>query len=293
MKMKDERVIQRVIEKFKDNNLIQLFTPTVGGLSAYDYYIHEDKQKEMVKLNSPNGEIKALRYDSTISMITSKLVEEGNYFYMEPQFSYDFEQMNIIERSQLGVEYVAKQSQQEKGNLNFETCMLLVKEISNLLCSGEYQIELSNSKIMDGLMSSLGLTSHQEKELKYYVARKNEHKTIEVMNKYAVDIPVQKQFLEQTRMREYLSNSVIKGEKLKIPTAIQQWIGSMVPLNNRLEQELIIDFNVSAYLNYYEGNIIKVYDMESHKEIISGGEYAFPEYDIRGCGFSIKLGSVK
>lgn len=284
------KMIQEVIEKFKENKLIQIFTPTVGEFSAYNNYVHEDHQKEMVKLTSPNGEIQALRYDSTISMITSKLVEEeGDFFYMEPQFSYDFEQMGIVERRQLGVEYITKQPQKGKMNHNFETCMLLVKEISNLLCEGEYQIEVSYSNLMDELILPLRFPSRQEEELKYYIARKNERKAIELMNKHGIELFIQKRFFEQAKIREYFDEVLMKSETLNVPEKIQTWIKSMIPLNKKLEKQLIFDFNPSVYLNYYEGNIFKVYDLESHKEIISGGEYFFSEYNIRGCGFSIKL----
>ena len=179
MKNKKENqteILEALIEKFKDNKLIQLFTPTVSALSVYDSYVDADHQKEIVKLNGPNGEVEALRYDSTIAMITSKLFsKEGHFFYREPQFSYDFDQLKIRERTQLGVEYVQKKSE-IKGSSYFETCMLLVKEISDLLCAGSYQIELSNSKIMDDLLLPMKLEEKVAENLKYYIGRKNERK---------------------------------------------------------------------------------------------------------------------
>lgn len=294
LKLKHESMLDTLIQKLKRNHLTQLFTPTVVNFSLYEKYVHEDHLKQIVKLNSPNGEIKALRYDSTISMIVSKLPEnKEHFFYIEPQFLYDFDNMRIQESTQLGVELIEyqKNNTNEKTNLisNFEKCILLVKEISDLICTGEYQIEVSNSNLIDTLISPINLEWKSTCDLKHYISRKNERKVIDVLEKNQVAKETQEELLKLMRIRGLPNEIESTSNEVELPEEVCKWLDSIGVLNKKLDQSVIIDLTSSDRLTYYQGNVFKVYDLTSHKEIISGGEYVFEDFGISGCGFSIKL----
>ncbi|GAB6109758.1 ATP phosphoribosyltransferase regulatory subunit [Fusibacter bizertensis] len=294
LKLKHESMLDTLIQKLKRNHLTQLFTPTVVNFSLYEKYVHEDHLKQIVKLNSPNGEIKALRYDSTISMIVSKLPEnKEHFFYIEPQFLYDFDNMRIQESTQLGVELIEyqKNNTNEKTNLtsNFEKCILLVKEISDLICVGEYQIEVSNSNLIDTLISPINLEWKSTCDLKHYISRKNERKVIDVLEKNQVAKETQEELLKLMRIRGLPNKIVSTSNEVELPEEVCKWLDSIGVINKKLDQSVIIDLTSSDRLTYYQGNVFKVYDLTSHKEIISGGEYVFEDFGISGCGFSIKL----
>ncbi len=294
LKDNNNSILASVVKKLQVNKLTQLFTPTVIDLSVYEKYVHEDHLKQVVKLISPNGEVKVLRYDSTITMITSNLVkDQDNIFYIEPQFSYDVDNMKIQETTQIGVEFLIHQPSNEKVErdkmLNFEKCLFLVKELSELICTGEYQIEVSQSKLVDILIKPITLDMRSENEIKHYISRKNERKVLDVLKRNMVNKPVQDQLLKLMRIREPLIALKHKSDEINIPREVKTWMESIDTLNEKLGQSLIIDLTSSDRLTYYQGNVFKVYDLTSHKEIISGGEYYFEDYGLMGCGFSIKL----
>lgn len=297
LKENNNSKLASVVKKLQVNNLKQLFTPTVIDLSVYEKYVHEDHLKQIVKLISPSGEVNALRYDSTITMITSNLVnDQDNIFYIEPQFSYDIDNMKIQETTQLGVEFVINHPSvgiKEKTELekmkSFEKCMLLVKELSELICAGEYQIEVSHSKLVDILIKPITLEVKSVNELKHYISRKNERKVLDVLKKNKVNKSEQDQLLKLMRIREPLIELKHKSVEINLPREVKTWMESICKLNEKLDQSLLIDLTASDRLTYYQGNVFKVYDMTTHKEIISGGEYYFEDYGLSGCGFSIKL----
>lgn len=297
LKDNNNSILESVVKKLQVNNLTQLFTPTVVDLSVYEKYVHEEHLKQIVKLISPNGEVKAIRYDSTITMITSNLVkDQDRLFYIEPQFSYDSDNMKIQETIQLGVEFVISHPKvginekvESDKMLNFEKCMLLVKELSELICSDEYQIEVSHSKLVDILIKPITLDLKSENELKHYISRKNERKVLDVLKKNKVSKSEQDQLLNMIRIREPLITLKHKSNEINLPREVKTWVESIGTLNEKLDQSIMIDLTASDRLTYYQGNVFKVYDMASHKEIISGGEYYFEDYGLSGCGFSIKL----
>ncbi|MDH8678209.1 ATP phosphoribosyltransferase regulatory subunit [Fusibacter bizertensis] len=278
---------ESVIQELRKENLVQLFTPTVIDFSLYEKYVHVAHQNQIVKLSAPNGIVKALRYDSTISMIASNQVHsDDKFFYIEPQFAYDFDNLKIMETTQLGVEFIEGQSDHISS---FEKCILLAKSLADLLCTGEYQIEVSHTDLVDTLTRDIELDLKSTNDLKHYISRKNERKVLDVLEKNQVDPLIQNRLLELSRIRASVTELTSNENSFDFPNEINEWLSKMMTLNLNINQPLVIDFTSSYRLTYYKGNVFKVYDMTSHKEIISGGEYCFKAYGVRGCGFSIKL----
>ena len=77
--------------------------------------------------------------------------------------------------------------------------------------------------------------------------------------------------------------------KLNLPKAIRSWLEGIGALNI---DGVTIDLTVSDRLNYYSGNVFKIYDLNAHKMILSGGMYTLKDNGIKGVGFSVETAVI-
>jgi ATP phosphoribosyltransferase regulatory subunit HisZ len=99
--MGKEKAIETILEKaFK-----RIQTPTLLPLKTIEPFVHPDHHGQIAKMISPSGEVLALRYDSTLSLVVSEGVKKQNsVYYMEPKFSFDFNKNRVEETMQIGIE---------------------------------------------------------------------------------------------------------------------------------------------------------------------------------------------
>ena len=95
------KAIETILEKaFK-----RIQTPTLLPLKTIEPFVHPDHHGQIAKMVSPSGEVLALRYDSTLSLVVSEGAKKQNrVYYMEPKFSFDFNKNRVVETMQIGIE---------------------------------------------------------------------------------------------------------------------------------------------------------------------------------------------
>ena len=283
--MGKEKAIETILEKaFK-----RIQTPTLLPLKTIEPFVHPDHHGQIAKMISPSGEVLALRYDSTLSLVVSEGVKKQNsVYYMEPKFSFDFNKNRVEETMQIGIERFMTQADLLDDRRYFEM-VALAEELASSICEGPFITEVSHTDGLDSLIGVMTLSSSETLKLKHYISRKNKQQSQKLMIKNRIAVDAQQQLLALMDCRGSYDEVLSKLVELSPPIGILNWVRTLEGLEKQSKGKLVIEPTASDRLGYYRGNTFKIYDILNHREIISGGCYAFDAFDVKGVGFSIYL----
>lgn len=256
-------------------------------------------QESLVKVLSGFGDVLALRYDNTTSIIQNIVPKweeemELKLFYNSMVYRNDT-RTGAQEIKQLGVEYLGDSGLD--GDVEVTLLALNILEKFN----EEFVLEFSNSKYIRGLFQAMKLDGIQEKKLKDLIYRKNKFEILEYAKTLDLDKEIEDCLINifdfqgdiskvAGNAKKYYMNDTMK-EALKEIMVLKDYV-----LKNGYSKRIHFDLSMVTELSYYDGIIFKGYYPNVFSEIISGGRYdaftvVFGE-KIPALGFSLDLSAL-
>lgn len=279
----------KIIEAILEKEFERIQTPTLLPLKDIEPFIHPDHHGQIAKMISPSGDVLALRYDSTLSLVVSESAKkQKSVYYMEPKFSFDFNKNCVVETMQIGIERFTTEKDRCHDSRYFEM-VSLAEELAQSLCEGPFITEVSHTDGLDSLIGTMALSNSETLKLKHTISRKNKQQSQKLMTKNKIDLEAQQKLLALMDCRGSYVEVLSKMVKLSPPEGVLAWVRTLEALDRQSKGQLVIEPTASDRLGYYRGNTFKIYDISSHREIISGGCYAFDAFGVEGVGFSIYL----
>lgn len=255
-------------------------------MQAFESYVHPEHVPQMVKLIAPSGMVEVLRYDSTIACASAyDATTQNNVYYDEPRFYYDFAKGQIVEEDQMGVEWMMGADEKvDTEKLYYTEVLPLAIQIAETMTEGAYQLELGRTGILEAILACEPEEKVDLERLSYYFSRKNKRKVSEAFTENSKTL---ERVLAVMGCRGSYNRVLDEVSKLNLPESIRMWLKGIGALNM---DGVTIDLTVSDRLNYYSGNVFKIYDLNAHQVILSGGMYVLKENGIKGVGFSVETG---
>lgn len=277
-----------ILKRLKEQGLSAYNSKTVLPLEAFESYVHPEHMPQMVKLIAPSGMVEVLRYDSTIACAAAyDATTQNNFYYDEPRFYYDFTKGQIIEEDQMGVEWMMRTNENvDTEKLYYSEVLPLAIQIAEIMTEGAYQLELGRTGILEAILACYPEEKVDLERLSYYFSRKNKRKVSETFTENSKTLEL---ILAVMGCRGSYKRVLEEVSKLNLPESIRMWLEDIGALNM---DGVTIDLTVSDRLNYYSGNVFKIYDLNAHQMILSGGMYALKENDIKGVGFSVETAVI-
>lgn len=277
-----------ILKLLSDKGLSTYNSKTVLPLDAFESYVHPEHMPQMVKLIAPSGMVEVLRYDSTIACAASyDATTQNNFYYDEPRFYYDFSKRQIIEEDQMGAEWMmGAEENVDTEKLYYTEVLPLAIQIAKTMTEGAYQLELGRTGILEAILACYPDEKVDLERLSYYFSRKNKRKVSETFTENSKTLEL---VLAVMGCRGSYNRVVEAVSKLNLPEAIRRWLEGIGALNI---DGVTIDLTVSDRLNYYSGNVFKIYDLNAHQMILSGGMYVLKENGIKGVGFSVETAVI-
>lgn len=277
-----------ILKLLKGKGLRAYNSKTVLPLEAFESYVHPEHVPQMVKLIAPSGMVEVLRYDSTIACATAyDPTSTNNFYYDEPRFYYDFTKGQIVEEDQMGVEWMmGAEENVDTERLYYTEVLPLAIQIAKTMTEGAYQLELGRTGILEAILACDPEEKVDLERLSYYFSRKNKRKVSETFTENSKTLEL---VLTVMGCRGSYNKVLEEVSKLNLPKAIRSWLEGIGALNI---DGVTIDLTVSDRLNYYSGNVFKIYDLNAHKMILSGGMYTLKDNGIKGVGFSVETAVI-
>jgi|GEM_PF-3933288 len=283
----------------------QIQTPLILNHTHSMPFMTVETQQKQVKLQGLNGEMLALRGDSTIALILCGVVKNidpsstHRIYYDEPNFYQDFDKRVIAEVRQVGVEIISNQNETD-----FVEVLGLAIAIAQKVCGPQILVEISHATLLKQVINRIADDDAKKYEaLLYYLNRKNTREALKQLNDSSsfdtVKIMIEEllttpKSLDECIYRLASLNTIASIELIESFQPILNWLTN---IQSEIKGMLSEDFGtVSMHFDpaliidkpYYTGETFKIYDTKRHVNIITGGTYRFDTYDVNGCGFSIK-----
>lgn len=285
----------RVLNIFGAHGYELIKTPT---LEYIDVYSKDGMQKpDLYNLINRQGEVLALCNDMTASIArfvcSNNSLPKGakKYCYIADTFRYPrLYQGKNHQFLQAGVEFIGK------SGIDSDVAVINLANLTMRHCNvHDFTIHLGSSEFLNRLFHDFGI----EKEV-----RKQVYALID-----AKDYVTLRGLLEETLNEEdasFLIDLMLKGGKLryilKLITKLegksaQKELLYLKEVYEKLEslgvENIVFDFSIYSYAEYYTGIIFSLYVEGAGKSVISGGrcDKLFLSYgkDLADCGFGLDI----
>lgn len=278
----------KILKQLTECGINAFYSKTVFPIQTFEPYVHPEHLSKLVKLISPSGAVEVLRYDSTIACASAFTpFTQSCFFYDEPRFYFDFDKGQIIEEDQMGIEWMVPfEETLDTENLYFEKVLPLAIQIAEIMTEGAYQLELGKTGILESIFETYPQNDVDLERLNYYFSRKNKRKVSDTLsdNRKLLDLVLT--LMASRGSYQQISDHLFN---IKLPSSFHTWLERIKTVDLK---QLTIDLTASNRLNYYSGNVFKIYDLKAHEVIISGGMYTFSTKGVKGVGFSVETGRL-
>ncbi len=280
------------LKTFKSFGYEYIKTPTVEYI---DVYLQNGAQKpNLYNLINHQGEVLALCNDMTSSIAryvsASNINEPSKYCYLADTFRYPrLYQGKSHEFTQAGVEYV------DGKGLNADSEIIyLANKVLKELNINDFTIHIGSALFLDQLFKDFNLNDEQIKNIYSIIENKNyvelENALLNSLSeddaKFILEI-----ILKGGRLNyiEKLINT-LNGKKSCEELNYLKNVYSLLKEFN--VENIIFDFSIFPYANYYSGLIFEIYVDEAKKSVATGGRcdiFKHFDKDLTDIGFGIDV----
>ena len=280
------------LKTFKSFGYEYIKTPTVEYI---DVYLQNGAQKpNLYNLINHQGEVLALCNDMTSSIAryvsASNINEASKFCYLADTFRYPrLYQGKKHEFTQAGVEYVGG-----KGlNADAEIIYLANKALKELHIN-DFTIHIGSALFLDQLFKDFDLNDEQIKNIYSIIENKN---YVELENCLLNSLSEED--------AKFIFEIILKGGRLnyieklinklndKKSCAELKYLKDVYSLLKQYNVEnIIFDFSIVPYANYYSGLIFEIYVDEAKKSVATGGRcdiFKHFDKDLTDIGFGIDV----
>lgn len=257
----------------KKYNEIQLsaFEDIQVKKSIYD----KAKMDSMVKVVNKNSDLLTLRLDNTSGILKKVIPKIGinesiKLFYDSKVFRKDITS-NIREIRQLGVECIGKGLEADKE------IIAMTLEILDKF-NGDFILEISNSKYIEGLIEVLALSEKDELKLKELLYTKNRFELRDFLNEKEIKDDLKKIVEDLLNLQGRFKELIKRAKDNCVNETMELGIKEIEQLNAYIDklgysEYIQYDFSMIMEFSYYDGLIFKGYYPNHYKDIICGGRY--------------------
>lgn len=285
----------KVLNIFESHGYELIKTPT---LEYIDVYSKDGMQKpDLYNLINRQGEVLALCNDMTASI--ARFVCSNNslpngpkkYCYIADTFRYPrLYQGKNHQFLQAGVEFIGK------GGIDSDVAIISLASLTMRHCNvHDFTIHLGSSEFLNRLFLDFGIEKDTRKKI-YALIDSKDYVTLrslleETLNEskasFLIDL-----MLKGGRLR-YMDNLIKELEGTKALEELLYLKQVYERLNMLGVSNIVFDFSIYSYAEYYTGIIFNVYVEGARKSVISGGrcDKLFKEYgkDLEDIGFGLDI----
>ncbi|MEA3422448.1 MAG: ATP phosphoribosyltransferase regulatory subunit [Bacillota bacterium] len=266
--------VERELEDYFEDSGYCMIEPKI--FQNYDEFVCSNlrtNSKKTVKVLSGDSEIYILRPDITMNIlqkIFSKWEKDKPLkVYYNSKIYLNNKNYNIKELRQMGIEYLGEDSllaDQEMITMAVE----LMKKVDR-----PFILELGSSKYLDSYFEEINIDIKLENKIKNYIAKKNKHGLISLLNKNGIKSILLENILS---MQGDMEAVIEQARKYTLNLEMQNALKELEDLKdifagNKMIPYIHFDLSMVADLDYYDGIIFKGYYFQSNKKILSGGRY--------------------
>jgi len=291
-----KKAIEFQIEKiFRNNRYSPVILPTVEYSSVFLQGLGEENMNKMFQLFDSQGHLLALRADPTCSLarlVCKKLYHRSlpfRLFYITSVFRKGEPFAGQInEFTQAGVELIGVNSIEA----DFEAISLAL-EVLNSFNSLSYQINMSHSGFLDGLLAEMALDDESYRAL--YGLFRNREKT--ELEKFLARVPLsrdKKKFLIELQGKIGGEEILDQACSLELNDLSRQALSHLKKISSMLREyssSLVFDLGLVKKFEYYTGIIFRIFARQSSFPVGGGGRYdrMLKKFgrDLPAVGFSL------
>ena len=280
------------LKTFKSFGYEYIKTPTVEYI---DVYLQNGAQKpNLYNLINHQGEVLALCNDMTSSIAryvsASNINEASKFCYLADTFRYPrLYQGKKHEFTQAGVEYVGG-----KGlNADAEIIYLANKVLKELNIN-DFTIHIGSALFLDQLFKDFNLNDEQIKNIYSIIENKNyvELETYLSNSLSEDDAKFIFEIILKGGRLNYIEKLINKLNNKKSCDELK-YLKDVYSLLKQFDVEnIIFDFSIFPYANYYSGLIFEIYVDEAKKSVATGGRcdiFKHFDKDLTDIGFGIDV----
>ena len=280
------------LKTFKSFGYEYIKTPTVEYI---DVYLQNGAQKpNLYNLINHQGEVLALCNDMTSSIAryvsASNINEASKFCYLADTFRYPrLYQGKKHEFTQAGVEYVGG-----KGlNADAEIIYLANKALKELNIN-DFTIHIGSALFLDQLFKDFNLNDEQIKNIYSIIENKNyvELETYLLNSLSEDDAKFIFEIILKGGRLNYIEKLINKLNNKKSCDELK-YLKDVYSLLKQFDvEDIIFDFSIFPYANYYSGLIFEIYVDEAKKSVATGGRcdiFKHFDKDLTDIGFGIDV----
>lgn len=290
-----KEIEKRVLDNFHSHGYELIKTP---ALEYIDVYSKDGMQKpDLYNLINRQGEVLALCNDMTASIArfvcSNNSLPKGpkKYCYIADTFRYPrLYQGKNHQFLQAGVEFIGK-----KG-IEADVAVIALASLTMRHCNcHDFTIHLGSSSFLDQLFYDFGIEKDIRKKI-YELIDSKDYVTLrglleETLNEkkasFLIDL-----MLKGGRLR-YMDNLIKELEGTKALDELLYLKQVYLMLDKLGVANIVFDFSIYSYAEYYTGIIFNVYVEGAKRDVISGGrcDKLFKEYgkDLADVGFGLDI----
>lgn len=271
----DERAVYKLRELYRRHGYLQY---KVSKFEEYDLYAKNKSflvSDKLLTFTDTNGKLMALKPDVTLSIIKKVVAnEKASYkvYYDEKVYRTTPGGDGFREIMQTGVESIGAIDSFSQA----EVVMLAMQSLENI--SEDYILDVSNMKLLEGLLESAGIDSSLMSEVLSFIGSKN--------------LPAIRSFCEREgvssentyRICRFASgylpieNALSEIKPLLIGEKMLSAYDELCELYETLKaygqtDKLYVDFSTVNDMSYYDGLIFKGFVNGIFDSVLSGGRY--------------------
>lgn len=248
----------------------------VNQFEEYDLYMRNKNfltGEQILTFSDTDGKLMALKPDITLSIVKNTRDEDlplkacyAEHVYRVPRGAYGFKEI-----MQVGVECIGTVDAYAMG----EMLMLAARSLETI--SGQYALDVSDLRIVSGILGREALDDAARAELLALISGKNLHDLRACCKKHGVGVETARMLEALVTVCGPLEKTLDELERLGLTRGCAQAADDLRVVGAMLRaygiERVNLDFSVVNDMNYYNGLIFSGFVGGIPSSVLSGGRY--------------------
>ena len=271
----EERAAYKLRELYRKYGYLQY---KVSKFEEYDLYARNKSflvSDKLLTFTDTNGKLMALKPDVTLSIIKNVVAnEKSSYkvYYDEKVYRTTTSGDGFREIMQTGLESIGAIDSFSQS----EVIMLAMRSLENI--SEDYILDISNMKLLEGLLESAGIDASLMTEILSLIGSKNISAIKSFCHREGVSADAEDRICQFASCYMPIENALDEIKPLLVGEKMLSAYSELCELYEILKlygstEKLYVDFSIVNDMNYYDGIIFKGFINGIFDSVLSGGRY--------------------